>query len=104
MKTAADIETNRKNAMEESISVRCVVYDLLKHGSETYSGEVYEAWSRERGYPDRDKRAGIQIVRRTLRAMELEGEIAGRNVPPSEHRGSQTLRRYYRRAWAEETS
>lgn len=104
MKTADAIEENRARSVEDSVSVRCVVYDLLKHGGEAYSGEVYEAWSRERGYPDRDRRSGMSIVRRTLRAMEREGEIAGRDVPPSEHRGSQTLRRYYRRAWAEETS
>ncbi len=82
---------------ERDVELRCVVYEELKHGDEAYSVDIWRAWMR-RGGPKK-KRYAMPIIQRTLKAMEDEGEITGRYVGPEEHGGSQSRRKYYRRAW-----
>lgn len=75
--------------------VRGIALKLLEEDAEVWSGDVVDAWP-ESPYPRRH--TAVTFVGHVLRRMEVDGELASRLVPPSEHRGSQLARRYYRRA------
>lgn len=87
-------------ATPDEFEVRLWVYELVKHGDETWSRRVWDAWKAAGGPTDKVRAMGI--IHRVLRRMEQAGEIAGRNVTAEEHGESQCVRRYFRKAWKDD--
>ncbi len=77
---------------EEQVEIRRLVLKTLKEQGESYSVEIWQSMT----YGEEYRRRTIPKIQRVLRALEDEGLIRGREVLPTDHRGSSLARRYYR--------